>query len=63
MITDKVNLAEDVWVNAVLRYADHVDMTGLVEFVRQRFEAGLNLDTPEHEYDAWVDAMVADYYG
>jgi hypothetical protein len=63
MMETKVNLAEDGWVNAVLRYADPIDMTGLVEFVRQRFEAGLNADSAEHEYDAYVDALVADYYG
>ena len=62
-MTDNINLAEDGWVNAVLRYSDHIDMTGLVEFVRERFEAGLSADTPEHEYDAYVDMCVAEYYG
>jgi len=60
---EKVNLAEDAWVNAVLRYADPIDMNGLVEFIRQRYEAGMNQDSPELEYDAYVDALVADYYG
>lgn len=60
---ETMNLAEDAWVNAVLRYADPVDMTGLVEFVRQRYEAGLSQGEPELEYDAYVDLAVAEYYG
>ena len=64
MITnEKVNLAEDAWVNAVLRYADPIDMNGLVEFIRQRYEAGINLPDAEREYDAYVDALVSDYFG
>jgi hypothetical protein len=59
----KVNLAEDAWVNAVLRYADHIDMSDLVEFVRQRYESGDNLPDAISEYDAWVDAQVVDYFG
>ena len=58
-----INLAEEAWVNAVLRYADHVDMSDLVDFVRQRYESGTNLPNAEAEYDAWVDCLVAEYYG
>lgn len=57
------NLAEEKWVNRVLEYSDHINMSDLVEFVRQRWESGTNLPTAEAEYDAWVDMQVAAYYG
>lgn len=60
---ETTNLAEEAWVNAVLRYADPINMDGLVEFVRQRYESGVNLPDAEHEYDAWVDVQVANFYG
>jgi hypothetical protein len=60
----KINLTEDAWVNRVLDYRDPLgDMTDLVEFVRLRWEAGDNLPDAEAEYDAWVDAQVAAFYG
>lgn len=58
-----INLTEEKWVNRVLEYSDHIDMSDLVEFVRQRWEAGTNRPTAEAEYDAWVDAQVSMYFG
>ena len=58
-----INLAEEKWFNRVLDYSDYIGMADLSEFVRKRFQAGVNEDTPEAEYYAYVDAYVADYYG
>lgn len=58
-----INYLEEKWVNRVLDYADHIDMADLADFVKKRWEDGVNKDTPEAEYDAYVDTLVADYFG